>query len=202
MFDFLKDMLGFPRPVKVTGYENEEVVFVPEQPLDLGLVGVLAEIEGVKVRGQIQVLEVGLEECRGLWIQPAEVLPLLKECYTHQEKRGETRYLRRLRVRSPKLEDFAGHTLDLSHGGMRIEGRGEFKPGEVISITFDLDDERQTEVAANAKVCWIGPTASDGWHAMGLEYQNFSRQQQTELYSYYREFLANIGNQKWERIID
>jgi hypothetical protein len=198
MFEFLKDMLGFPRPVTIVGYEAPEVVFKSESPLDLGVVGVLAEIEGVKVRGQIQVVESGMSECRGLWIEPAEVLPLLIEVFGHDEKRREIRYPRKLRVRSPKLEDFAGHTLDLSYRGMRIEGKGEFQPGEAISITFDLDDFRQTQVSTNAEVRWIGPTARDGWHAMGLKYHDFDRQHQAELYWYYRDFLEKIGKEEWK----
>jgi PilZ domain-containing protein len=198
MFEFLKDMLGFPRPVTIVGYEEPEVIFTTPTPLDLGVVGVLAEIEGVKVRGQIQIVESGVTECRGLWIQPAEVLPLLVEVFAHSEKRGEERFPRKLRVRSPKLEDFAGHTLDLSHRGMRLEGKGEFQVGEVISIAFDLDDARQTQVGTAAEVRWIGPTIKDGWHAMGLQYQGFDRQNQAELYWYYRDFLEKIGKEEWK----
>lgn len=198
MFEFLKDMLGFPRPVKILGYEEPEVIFSSESPLDLGVVGVVAEIEGVKVRGQIQVVESGLNECRGLWIQPSEVLPLLVEVFSHDEKRRDSRYPRRLRVRSPKLENFAGQTLDLSLSGMRLEGRGEFAPGEQFSITFDLDDSRQTQVTARAEVRWIGPTVKDGWHAMGLRYLDFDRSNQEELYGFYREFLEKIGHEEWK----
>lgn len=198
MFEFLKDMLGFPRPVKILGYEDPEVIFYSEKPLDLGVVGVLAEIEGVKVRGQIQVIESGLKECRGLWIQPAEVLPLLVEVFSHDEKRRETRYLRKLRVRSPNFENFAGQTLDLSQNGMRLEGKGEFAPGETLSITFDLDDARQTQVTCKAELRWIGPTMKDNWHAMGLKFLDFDRSNQAELYGFYREFLERIGHEEWK----
>ena len=194
MFEFLRDMLGFPRPVTIFGYEEPEVIFTTESPLDLGVVGVLAKIEGVEVRGQIQVVESGVNECRGLWLQPAEVLPLLTEVFSHNEKRGEIRFPRKLRVRSPRLEDFAGQTLDLSYRGMRLEGKGEFAIGDVLSISFDLDDARQTEVTTKAQVRWIGPTAKDGWHAMGLQYESFDRQHEAELYWHYREFLEKIGS--------
>ncbi|MCA9779195.1 MAG: PilZ domain-containing protein [Candidatus Eremiobacteraeota bacterium] len=198
MFEFLKDMLGFPRPVKVIGYEEPEVIFESESPLELGVVGVLAEIEGVKIRGQVQVIESGLKEHRGYWLKPDEVLPLLTEVYGVQEKRGETRYPRKLRVLSQRLQNFQGHTLDLSEHGMRLEGRGEFQLGESIPITFDLDDSRQTRVTAEAEVRWIGPTVKDGLHAMGLLYTNFDYQQQPEDYGYYRDFLSLIGHEEWK----
>lgn len=198
MFEFLKDMLGFPRPVTILGYEEPEIIFSTESPLDLGVVGVLADIEGVKVRGQIQVIESGLKECRGLWLQPAEVLPLLAEVYSHDEKRLETRYPRKLRVRSPNFANFAGNTLDLSSNGMRLEGKGEFVPGDQLTITFDLDDSRQTQITAQAQLRWIGPTIKDGWHAMGLKFLDFDRANQAELYGYYREFLQRIGSEEWK----
>ncbi|MFA5508440.1 MAG: PilZ domain-containing protein [Vulcanimicrobiota bacterium] len=197
MFDFLKDMLGLPRPVKVVGYEEPEVIFESETPLELGIVGVVAEIEGVKVRGQIQVVESGLKVHRGFWLKPEEVLPLLSEVYDIPEKRGETRYPRTLRVLSQKLQNFQGHTLDLSDNGMRLEGKGEFKPGETLPITFDLDDLRQTRVTAEAEVRWIGPTEKDGLHVMGLKYLNFDRSQQAEVYGHYRTFLEKIGRDEW-----
>ena len=56
------------------------------------------------------------------------------------------------------------------------------------------DDARQTEVTTKAQVRWIGPTAKDGWHAMGLQYESFDRQHEAELYWHYREFLEKIGS--------
>ena len=195
MFKFLKDMMGLPRPVEITGYQDGEVVFKSETPLDIGLVHVLAKIEGVQVKGQVQVVESGLEECRGLWIAPEEVLPLLREVFSPGEKRAEKRHPRSLRVRSPKLESFQGNSLDLSESGMRLVGKGEFALNELINITFDLDDARQTEIATRAKVCWIGPSAKDEWHAMGLKFLDLDAGTQAEAFSYYREFLKRISEQ-------
>ena len=195
MFKFLKDMLGLPRPVEITGYQDGEVIFKSETPLDIGLVHVLAKIEGVQVRGQVQVVESGLEECKGLWIAPEEVLPLLREVFSPGEKRAQQRFPRSLRVRSPKLESFQGNTLDLSESGMRLVGKGDFALDDVITLTFDLDDARQTEIDTRAKVCWIGPSAKDGWHAMGLQFLDLGAATQVEAFSYYRDFLKRISVQ-------
>lgn len=198
MFDFLKDLFGVPRPIKVIGYEPPEVVFTSETPLDIGVVGVLADIEGVKIKGQVQIVESGLTACRGLWIAPQEVVPLLNEVFSHNEKRNELRYRRRLRVRSPKLESFQGNSLDLSESGMRLEGKGELQLGEVVPLSFELDDARQTEMVTTAKVCWIGPAETDGWLAIGLHYNDVNDIAQRESFSYYRDFLARIGREQQE----
>lgn len=196
MFEFLKDLFGVPKVITVTGYEDSEIVFQSEVPLDLGLANVRATIEGVEVRGQIQVIESGLEECRAFWVQPQEVVPLLQEVFSHEEKRVKFRHPRHLRVRSAKFEEFQGTSLDLSETGMRVEGKGNFVLGETISIAFDLDDHRQTQLVVDAKVCWIGPSPkAEGMIAMGLEYQGFAAGM--EEFGHYRDFLNKIGHQEF-----
>lgn len=192
MFEFLKDMLGVPRPIEVIGYEEPEVVFQCDSSLDLGLVGVIADIEGVKIKAQIQVVEIGSDTNRALWIAPQEALELLIETYTPSEKRHTSRLSRKLRVRSAKLENFQGITLDLSRTGMRIEGKGDFVPGEQITITFDLDDSRQTKITTQVQLSWIGPSEKEGWKAMGLRYLDLNIRDQSQSFSYYCEFLESI----------
>lgn len=194
MFEFLKDLLGVPRPVTVVGYEKPEVIFECASPLDLGVVGVLADIEGVKVKAQVQVVESGEQSCRALWLAPKEVLPLLIEVFTPSEKRRAERYKRRLRVRSTKLDGFQGNTLDLSKTGMRLEGKGDFQPGEIITITFDLDDARETQLTVDTQVCWIGPAENADWRAMGLRFQDFNESQRSEDFSFYQSFLEKISH--------
>lgn len=192
MFEFLKDMFGVPRPVKVVAFEDPEIVLESDSPLDLGLVGVLAEIEGVKIKAQIQVVEVGLECSRAFWIAPQEVLPLLIEVFTPCEKRRAHRFPRKLRVRSTKLENFQGNTLDLSQTGMRLEGRGNFTPGELITITFELDDIQETKITTLVEISWVGPAERKGWIAMGLHYKNLNMMEQTKMFSLYCSFLESL----------
>ena len=129
-------MFGIPRPIKVVGYEEPELVFTSERPLDLGVVDVLAEIAEVEIRGQVQVVESGSEQCRGYWVAPKEALPFLIEVFTPNEARNSPRLKRKLRVRSPQLENYQGHSVDLSTCGMRLMGRGQFKLGEVLELSF------------------------------------------------------------------
>lgn len=194
MFGFLKDILGVPRPVKVVGYEEPEVVLECESPLDLGVVDVLAEIAGVKVKAQIQILESGSEQCRGLWIQPAEALPLLVEVFTPNENRRNPRFRRRLRVRSPQLSGFQGNSVDLSRCGMRLVGQGRFELGDKVNVNFELDDARGTELELEARVCWLAPAAEDGWIAIGLHYLNFDDDHHSHDFSHYKAFLDRIGS--------
>lgn len=193
MFDFLKSVLGLPSPVEVIGYEAPEVILRTEKPLDLGLVYIKAEISGVTIKAQVQVLESGLEECRALWIKPEEALPLLIEVFTPNEQRVAPRYRRKLRVRSPKLEGYQGNTIDLSRTGMRIEAHGKVDLGTVVPMAFELDDAGETEVNIHAKVRWVAPSEKDGTVAIGLEYIDFDERHHSSLFESYLNFLERIS---------
>ncbi len=194
MFEFLKDILGVPRPVSVIGYEAPEVILRCGSPLDLGVVDVLAEIADVRIRAQIQVVESGLEECRGIWVAPQEALPLLIEVFTPNELRTSPRYPRSLRVRSTELEGYQGSSVDLSLCGMRLLGQGSFELNQTIEVLFELDDNRETEIRARGNICWLAPSA-DGEHvAIGLRYLDFDGVQQPEDFAHYCKFLDRIGS--------
>jgi len=192
MFEFLKDLFGVPRPVTVIGYEEPEVIVTSETPLDLGVVDVLATIEGVEIKGQIKIVESGLESCRGLWLAPEQALPLLVEVFTPEDKRQAPRYSRKLRVRSTRLEGFQGNSLDISESGMRLVGKGDLKLGEVIPLTFDLDDSRETQISVQARVCWMAPAAEKDWLAVGVEYQDLNEHSQSHDFDLYQEFLNQL----------
>jgi hypothetical protein len=193
VFEFLKDIFGVPRPVTVVGYEDPEVIVKSESPLDLGVVDVVATIEGVEIKGQIQIVESGLDTCRGLWLAPAEALPLLIEVFTPPELRGSPRFERRLRVRSTSLEEYQGNSLDISSCGMRLTGRGTLQIGEVIPISFELDNARETEISCQAKVCWVAPSSKDGWLAIGLQFVDLDTEHQPASYNLYRDFLETLA---------
>lgn len=193
MFDFLKSMLGVPVPVEVIGYEAPEVILRTERPLDLGLVYVKAEISGVKIKAQVQVVESGMDECRAFWIKPEEALPLLIEVFTPNEQRAAARHRRKLRVRSPILEGYQGNTIDLSRTGMRVEAHGKVDLGAVVPVTFELDDASATEVSIQAKVRWVAPSEKDDTVAIGLEYIDFDEHQHSSLFESYLNFLTRIS---------
>jgi PilZ domain len=194
MFEFLKDILGVPRQVTVIGYEHPEVILRSKSPLDLGVVDVMAEIADVKIKAQVQIVESGMEECRGLWIAPTEALPFLIEVFTPNEQRANPRYKRSLRVRSSRLDEYQGNSVDLSLCGMRLLGKGHFELGETIDLTFELDDARETSVATQSKVCWLAPSADEeGWLLIGLRYLDLDAQKQEASFQHYENFLNRIG---------
>ncbi len=195
MFDFLKSVLGVPSPVEVIGYEAPEVILRTEKPMELGLAYVKAEISGVKIKAQVQVVESGLQECRALWIKPEEALPLLIEVFTPNEQRAAPRYRRKLRVRSPRLEGYQGNTIDLSRTGMRVEAHGKVDLGTVVPVAFELDDAGETEVSIQAKVRWVAPSEKDGTVAMGLEFVDFDEKHHTALFDSYMKFLDRISGE-------
>ena len=189
MFEFVKDILGFPRPVIVLDYDEPNVILSCDSELDLGVVGVLAEIEGVKIKAQVQVLEIGIDQIRAEWLEPREALPLLAEVFSTQEKRIDDRVFHKLSIRSPSIKGFRGHTLDLSSTGARIEGRGEFTPGDYLTITLDLTDQRTNFLTVTAEICWIAPSVLSGWRALGLRYVDLDPNTRPEDYARYCDFL-------------
>ncbi len=191
MFDFLTKVFGKAVEVDVVGYQPPEVVLTSAEPLPLGINDVHATISGVKLKGRIQVIETGTEVSKGLWIAPAEVIPYLEEIFAHSEKRKVPRFARRLRVRSPQLDGFQGHSLDLSMEGLRLEGQGKLTPGEVIDIAIDLDDARETRVQQKALVRWCAPSVEEGFVVAGLEYHDFDAR--SEDFDHYTRFLESLA---------
>lgn len=194
MFSFLKDILGVPRPVKVVGYENSEVLVRPEKPLDIGVVDVLADINEVKIKAQLQIVESSEDICRGYWLAPTEALPFLIEVFSPNESRTDPRFVRSLRVRSPQLAGYQGNSVDLSESGMRLLGKGIFKMGDTIDLAFELDDAAGTEVACKARICWLAPSHKDEWIAIGVKYIDLNERDQPSRFELYHEFLQRIGN--------
>lgn len=190
MFDFLSKVFGKVVEVEVVGYQPPEVVMTSAEPLPLGINDVHASIAGVTLKARVQVVETGTEVSKGFWIAPAEALPYLEEIFSHSEKRKIPRFARRLRVRSPQLDGFQGHSLDLSMEGLRLEGHGKLSPGEIIEIALDLDDHRQTQISQKAKVCWCAPSLDDGVVA-GLEFQQFDAR--SEDFAFYAKFLEELA---------
>lgn len=173
MFEFLNKVFGRAVEVEVVGYEGSEVRLKSQEPLPLGLNDVHATIAGVKLKARVQVVESGEDVNVGFWLAPAEAVPYLEEIFGHSEKRRVPRYARKLRVRSPQLDGFQGHSLDLSLEGFRLEGQGSLVPGSVIELEMDLDDARETTIKQEARVRWCAPSVHEGWVVAGLEYANF-----------------------------
>lgn len=193
MFSFLKDILGIPRPVTIVGYEAPEVVIKAEKPLDIGVVDVLAEIGEVKIKAQIQIVESGEELCRGLWVAPVEALPFLIEVFSYNESRTNPRFPRSLRVRSSQLVGYQGNSVDLSHCGMRLLGKGLFRLDDTLDLAFELDDRNGTEIVCKAKVCWLAPSDKEDWIAIGVKYLDLNETAQSSQFALYRQFLEQIG---------
>lgn len=191
MFDFLTKVFGKAVEVEVVGYHPPEVVLTSAEPLPLGVNDVHATISGVKLKARVQVIETGTEVSKGLWIAPAEALPYLEEIFAHSEKRKVPRFARRLRVRSPQLDGFQGHSLDLSMEGLRLEGHGSLTPGTTIELAIDLDDNRETRLSQKALVRWCGPGVEDGVLVAGLEYQDFDAR--SEEFDFYTKFLEELA---------
>lgn len=188
MFEFLKDWFSGGPTVEIVGYEKPEVVLKATKPLELGQTSVRAKIGDYKIKALVMVTESGLDECRAIWLEPKEALPLLIEAFQPDEKRRNPRFKRRLRVRSPVLPHFQGNTLDLSKCGMRLEAHGEVPMGEFVPLAFELDDASATEVHAQGVVKWVAPAERDGFYAVGLEFEKVDKPQS------YDNFLDRISH--------
>jgi hypothetical protein len=192
MFEFLNKVFGRAVDVEVVGYEAPEVRLKSKEPLPLGINDVHASIAGVKLKARVQVVESGVDVNVGFWLAPAEAVPYLEEIFGHSEKRRVPRYARTLRVRSPQLDGFQGHSLDLSMEGLRLEGQGNLIPGSTIALEMDLDDSRETTMKLTAHVRWCGPSLKEGWVVAGLEYDGFD--QNSPGFSHYSGFLERLAH--------
>ncbi len=191
MFEFLTKMFGKAIDVEVVDYHPPEVVFASAEPLPLGINDVHATIAGVQLKARVQIVETGTEVSKGLWLAPLEAVPYLEEIFAHSEKRKVPRYARRLRVRSPQLDGFQAHSLDLSMEGLRLEGHGQLSPGSTMAIEMDLDDTRQTCLRLEALVRWSAPSVEDGVLLAGLEYIAFDSR--SEDFAHYAKFLEHLA---------
>ncbi len=191
MFEFLTKMFGKAVDVEVVGYQPPEVEFTSAEPLPLGINDVHASISGVQLKARVQIVETGTEISKGFWLAPIEAIPYLEEIFAHSEKRKVPRYARRLRVRSPQLESFQGHSLDLSMEGLRLEGQGLLTPGSTIAIEVDIDDNRQTQLRQQVLVRWTAPSVQDGFMLAGLEFVEFDAR--SEDFIHYAKFLERLA---------
>lgn len=191
MFEFLNKVFGRAVEVEVIGYDPPEVRFKSKEPLPLGINDVHATIAGVKLKARVQVVESGMEQSSGFWLAPAEAVPYLEEIFGHSEKRKVPRYLRKMRVRSPQLDGFQGHSLDISLEGLRLEGQGRLVPGTTIDLQMDLDDARETVLDLHATVRWSAPAVEEGRLVAGLEYHDFDGR--SSGYAAYSSFLERLA---------
>lgn len=192
MFEFLNKVFGRAVEVEVVDYRAPEVILRSAEPLPLGINDVHATIAGVKLKARVQVIESGADTCTGFWLAPTEALPYLEEIFTYNEKRRAPRYARTLRIRSPQLEGFQGNSLDLSMEGLRLEGHGTLAPGSVLHFEMELDDDRQTAMKLDGRVCWCAPAVGDeATIVAGLEYLGFDAKNPG--YSFYSDFLHRLA---------
>jgi hypothetical protein len=162
-----------------------------KEPLPLGVNDVHATIAGVKLKARVQIVDSGVDVNVGFWLAPSEAIPYLEEIFGHSEKRRAPRYPRRLRVRSPQLEGFQGHSLDVSLDGMRLDGQGHLVPGTLVDLEMDLDDARETVLKARAHIRWSAPAVHEGRVVAGLEFLDFDRSE--EQFRFYSEFLDRLA---------
>lgn len=187
MFEYFSKTTG--TPVEIVGYEPPEVLFRCQQPLNLGVTDIRANVAGVEMKARVRIVEVETEAARGVWLAPREAVPYLAQLFAPPDKRRSPRYSRTLRVSSP--QGFHGWSIDVSHEGLRFETQGNLNFGQNVRINLDLDDAFDTRLEVNANVRWCAPALTEGWIVAGLEFDQLS--QSCPDCQRYERFLERLG---------
>lgn len=191
MFNFLKKLLGRQYNIKITGYNHPNVNFSSQETLGLGLVDVIAEVEGQKIRARLDVKEVGLEGGTGVWVEPQEAVPYLKDLFPpYKEKRDYPRLHRRLRVLSKHLPGFKATSLDISRSGMRLEVSEPVPLDKAVHLTVDLDDASATTIEIEGVTRWCAPKVQSPNALLGVEFTEMPPSAEFALIDFIRTLAA------------
>ena len=109
-------------------------------------------------------------------------------------KRRHIRHPLSIRV-SASLNDVPGESYfyceDLSYGGMYLKSDFLFEQGDVVELSFELPDERKSEITVKARVAWVNLQMVVSMQArasgMGMEFIDMSDECMRRL----RDYLAS-----------
>jgi hypothetical protein len=106
-----------------------------------------------------------------------------------QDRRGDLRLPRVMRVTSPELPGYAGTTEDISLKGARVATTGPLEKDLEISLKIELDDPEIPPMSVLADVRWTARRLDEGYHS-GLQFLGLDRNQKRTIERYVSERLA------------
>lgn len=160
--------MGRPVRIELVGLDGSEVLFQTESSVPLGRLDVDADLSGLSIRGQIQVVEAEELPYRALWLEPSEVSEHIREIFVPSEKRKNQRSSLSFSVLGQQDPELEGRTIDLSVSGLRAEFPKRYFPGDRLWLSIHSDRDSDPPLLVTVVVRWAAPSTQEGMVVCGL----------------------------------